>query len=95
MSSITILDEKEIKLADHLTELLVDDRYDTLVFIVAILPRKTAVAPSPQSIFKAFYYVNQTAAMGDFAKSLGTSSKILVVYLKGVSSIYTPRHPLT
>jgi hypothetical protein len=68
------LDEEETKLANHLAELLADDKYNTFAFLLPILPKywerkdeHTLVALPPRSIFKTLSYVHSTAGMREFA----------------------------
>jgi hypothetical protein len=67
------LDQEEVELADHLAELLDDDKYNTFLFLVPILPRywkkkgNVTVALPPRSIFKTLSYVHSTAGLREFA----------------------------
>ena len=69
-----ILDQGEIDSADHLAELLADDKYDTFAFLIPILPRYWAkknditVALPPRSIFKTLAYVHDIAGLREFGE---------------------------
>lgn len=68
-----MLDEKEIKLSEHLSVLFADDKYDVGSVVAAVLPKyweqvgENRRSLSPQPIFRSLYYVHSYADQIDFA----------------------------
>jgi hypothetical protein len=87
--ALAMLNPEETELANHLAELLEDDKYNTYAFLIPILPRYWAkkgditVALSPRSIFKTLSYVHATAGMRDFGDKTRDFLSIVSGFLEG------------
>jgi hypothetical protein len=68
-----MLDEQELKLADHLSVLLADDEYDAGLVVAAILPKyweqvgESQHTLPPRAIYRCLYYVDADAGLINFA----------------------------
>lgn len=67
-----LLDQKELALADHLTVLLADDKYDPGALIMSMIPMyweevgDRARTLKPDGIYRPLYYVHQYRSLREF-----------------------------
>ncbi len=104
MSAITdlaneMLDEKELKLADHLALLLADDRFDSGSFILTTIPmywetvgdRSRSLEPDP--IYRPLYYVHGYGGTRNFEEKTRVFIDNVSAHIEGCLLYLTPSPP--